>query len=64
MRAVQLYEIVSAQVFKMATILSFCKGVLLLYEMEGVQLFQLVAVLLLDMWVLLLYEIRSCMCCM
>ena len=49
MGAMQLYEIVSAQVFKMATILSFCKGVLLLYEMEGVQLFEMVAMLLLEM---------------
>ena len=50
--------------WELYTVLSFCKGVLLLYEMCGVHLFEMVAVLLLEMWVLLLYEIRGCMCCM
>ena len=59
MGAMQLYEILSAHVFKMGAIFSFCKVVVLMYEMGGVQLFQSVAVLVLEMWIVLLYEIRG-----
>ena len=59
MGAMQLYEILSAQVFKMVAIFLFCKEVVLMYEMGGVQLFELVAVLLLEVWIVLLYETRG-----